>query len=471
MLDDELDNIIRDAAANHHPAYDNKAWDKMKVLLEEHLPQKKNKRRFLWLWLAMLLLGIGGYWTFNHYSANKKQVATNPQKANNSLPANLIKTGNADTNVATATNTNTNSTSNTDPRSNTNPASNTDQASSTNISSGPDANPNTSFNSNPDKFGKSNSTHAVNIPKQKTPSGRFAVSNSAARTAVTVLNSAAEEFNGLTPNQPVNENSNSKAADKKDEQLKNNALSNPDLIAKTSENKAEEKKAEEKKPGEKKDNITVKQESSKKQNKKTSLLGNLGFIISGGPDISMVEVKKPGKVTLSYGVGLGYTFKNKLTIQTGFYVANKIYSADSSEYHPTGPVWIYYPYVNNIDANCKVFEIPVNLLYNFGKKGKHNWYAGAGISSVFMKSEVYDYSYDYFGQTYKDQTVIKNENQHNFSMLGLTAGYQYNISNRVSLSAQPYVKLPLKGIGFGKVELKSGGVLMNLTVKPFAKKH
>jgi hypothetical protein len=33
---------------------------------------------------------------------------------------------------------------------------------------------------------------------------------------------------------------------------------------------------------------------------------------------------------------------------------------------------------------------------------------------------------------------------------------------------EPYFKLPLSGVGFGKVKLNSGGVLVTAVIKPFA---
>ena len=35
---------------------------------------------------------------------------------------------------------------------------------------------------------------------------------------------------------------------------------------------------------------------------------------------------------------------------------------------------------------------------------------------------------------------------------------------------EPYVKLPLTGIGYGKVKLNSGGILFSIGIKPFAAK-
>ena len=42
-----MDDIIRDAVDKHHPAYNDKAWEKMEKKLDKHLPQKEGRRRFI----------------------------------------------------------------------------------------------------------------------------------------------------------------------------------------------------------------------------------------------------------------------------------------------------------------------------------------------------------------------------------------------------------------------------------------
>ena len=60
MLDDEINKRISEAADQYHPAYDDEAWKRMEQLLDEHLPQKKDRRRifFLLLFAAMVCAGL-----------------------------------------------------------------------------------------------------------------------------------------------------------------------------------------------------------------------------------------------------------------------------------------------------------------------------------------------------------------------------------------------------------------------------
>jgi hypothetical protein len=57
-----------------------------------------------------------------------------------------------------------------------------------------------------------------------------------------------------------------------------------------------------------------------------------------------------------------------------------------------------------------------------------------------------------------------------FSVLDLSPGYSYSFNKKISLLTEPYLKIPLNGIGAGKVKLNSSGILFTLIVKPFYKK-
>jgi hypothetical protein len=54
-------------------------------------------------------------------------------------------------------------------------------------------------------------------------------------------------------------------------------------------------------------------------------------------------------------------------------------------------------------------------------------------------------------------------------VVNLSGGYQYHFSKRFSLLAEPYLKMPVSGIGFGKVKLNSAGVLITASLRPFAR--
>ena len=87
-----------------------------------------------------------------------------------------------------------------------------------------------------------------------------------------------------------------------------------------------------------------------------------------------------------------------------------------------------------------------------------------------MKKE--DYNYLYVrpnGTTWTYNHFVSNKNNHYFSVLTLSAGYQYTLNKHLALLAGPYLKIPLGGIGDGAVKLKSAGLLLTASIKPFTK--
>jgi hypothetical protein len=85
-----------------------------------------------------------------------------------------------------------------------------------------------------------------------------------------------------------------------------------------------------------------------------------------------------------------------------------------------------------------------------------------------MKRESYEYFYKYpSGLIDTKYYTVTNKNQYYFSVLDFSGGYRYNINKRLSLIAEPYIKLPMSGIGIGKIKLNSAGLFFTVNVKPF----
>ena len=194
--------------------------------------------------------------------------------------------------------------------------------------------------------------------------------------------------------------------------------------------------------------------------------------VSAGPDVSAIDLNNVGTVEILYGAGIGYTFAKRWMVRTGFYSVKKVYGAKPTNYNPPNTFWTYYPNLVNIMANCKVNEIPLIVNYTFSDHSKQSWFVSAGLSSYFMKKETYDYrsKSPTTGNIWTKTYAISNEYKHYLASLRLSAGYEKDISSKISISAEPYINLPLSGIGYGKVKLTSAGILLSLGVKPFAKK-
>ncbi len=98
-------------------------------------------------------------------------------------------------------------------------------------------------------------------------------------------------------------------------------------------------------------------QTAKKPVKKNSL----SLTFSTGLEAPGTAFNKWGRITPLMGVGLQYSFNDKLVLRTGVSTAAKIYSAQDKDYNPANSYWANYTYFRKIDADCKILEIPLSV--------------------------------------------------------------------------------------------------------------
>jgi hypothetical protein len=474
MQSDDLDNILKRSAESSEPAFNEESWNKMEVLLDKHLPQKKRRRRALIILVTLLLIGISGYLVMRDRPSDQS-IAIKQTKLPTPSGHNVSEVDRepkpARENLSGATEKSQTSVTTQPIEHGNNEVSRNDKppAIITNI----DAN-----------HQKKQAAQKKGLIPLKKDSGS-GLRKEYKKAANTEISTAGQKENRSTKpaeqgdymRQPVEGKAvikdNAKPTGNNDDRLKNDKSDR--TSAAKSGNPSDTAIAS------KKDNITPPHANdttiaeavpeptvSKKARQKKG--NGLAINFSLGPDISSVGVKRFGSVALQYGIGASYAINDKLVVRTGFYTVDKKYMASPGDYHPPAGYWTYYANLQKVEADCKVYEIPLSLLYNFKTRKDHNWFVSAGASSYIMKKEVYGYEYkNNAGQPAYYTRTIDNENKHLFSVLNISGGYRHIINKRLSVLAEPYVRLPLSGIGFGKVNLNSAGVLFTLSVSPFAK--
>jgi hypothetical protein len=176
-----------------------------------------------------------------------------------------------------------------------------------------------------------------------------------------------------------------------------------------------------------------------------------------GPEWSFITGNKLGPITSAYGAAAGYAFGNRLSVQAGIFSTKKLYEAGPGDYD------YYNLKITHVEADCRVLEIPLTVNYLLLSKGKNQLIVTAGFASLIMKKEVYHINFEnpWGAPDYKKKTYQTNE-FNPFASMFLGAGYSYSITKNLSLNAGPYLKIPLYGVGEGKVKISSTGILFGL---------
>lgn len=453
MQFEEFDNKVRQAADHHHPTYDEQAWSKMEKLLDKHLPnEEEKKRRFIFFLLFFLLLG-GSAWLLISKpwekgkdkltdsgmvtTKTKEERKTNPDRDTNKEDI----SGKIEINNASTT------------------------ASKPEI----DSKANKPQDASQNLLLKTNNRDIFFTPrKEKKPNKTMSVAIKDIKSNADDQVSSISTQNNKQPD--ISKSKNAPVSAQVQDPLKNALVEEKKNLSATEVPQKDANKMEQQEtiPENKK---VAAQQIEKKTKAKTKKPNSFFFAFSAGPDLSFVGSDKPGTVKLVAGGGIGFTLHDRFTIRTGFYSGRKVYTASPGSYNPPAAWWAYYPNLEKVDADCKVYEIPLLLSYNFGGKRNRGWFASAGVSSLLMKKEVYNYFYKYTasGPTITKKWTIEDQNKHYFSILTLSGGYQQKVGKHISLMVEPYIKLPLTGVGFGKVKLNSSGILFTVGINPFNK--
>jgi len=210
---------------------------------------------------------------------------------------------------------------------------------------------------------------------------------------------------------------------------------------------------------------TLAQEPLKKENdrKKDKIKQPLELGLVAGPDKSTVEFGPLDKTGYIFGLQIGYRFSNRWSVNTGIMYTKKFYQADSQYFHYKNP-WNWE--INKVDGNCSMWEIPVNVRYDVSFNEKRRWFVSTGLSTYLMDKENYKIHYDWNGNPSSSPYNSDSNTNYLFSIWNLSVGIERSLGKQFSIQAEPYLKVPLKGLGIGSMRMDSYGVFFTLKYKP-----
>jgi hypothetical protein len=187
----------------------------------------------------------------------------------------------------------------------------------------------------------------------------------------------------------------------------------------------------------------------------------LSFRAMVSPDLSTVGSNKIDKMGSNFGGLIEYRFGKRLVLQTGLIKSVKKYDAYPEQY-----TWVWgmpASKLMEIGANCKMLDIPINLRYDIVANTKTRIFTSAGLTSYNMRNETYHYDYeDNTNPNLKRHNWSGKTGTYKMSNLNLSVGFEKQISKSFTMQVEPFVKSPLKSIGFGKVPLITYGLMFSV---------
>ncbi|MGE5448094.1 MAG: hypothetical protein ACM3PR_07005 [Bacteroidales bacterium] len=187
----------------------------------------------------------------------------------------------------------------------------------------------------------------------------------------------------------------------------------------------------------------------------------MALSVMAAPAYNGVSNLNNGSMGNDVGLLVSYEIAKNWMVTTGGIYAKKLYETGFRDYKPKNNIWSEY-YPQRVNADCRVLDIPLNLSYTFIKGKDRTLSMGTGLSSYIMLREDYRFTYAETDSNTPLNYRVVNQNRHWLSVVNLQATIEQRLSKRVSISLQPYMKIPLTDIGFAGVKLQSLGMAANL---------
>ncbi|MBC7848574.1 MAG: porin family protein [Chitinophagaceae bacterium] len=466
LSDKDLDRISRQAAEQTDVDQPTSGWEQLEKRLNKELPQEKEKdrKRFLWLFLLLLLLSGAGV-AYLVAKSDKKTTA-------NSTSSDSIKGKPSAGNQSSPGEANTSSTSKKAEQSENAPltAPHADKPTS---NPADDIKPGglSSTSKKSERSVDTSTTSKLQPRQSQIDPNKFATSNKKVRG----LNNSNNDKIVSRPlnNFPITSNSkttdttqvdiiDSEKYDGGDKETISAVVQVPlvsiDTIAIVQVDTTK------KEPSIVVDSPAV--QSGKKTKSPNSTLSRFSITAIAGMDYSRVHSTGSNKPGYNFGAMVNYNFSDRWAVSVGLIQTKKNYSAKGKDFTPPKGSWLHYVDLKTVDGNCSMWDIPVNVRYNLVASKKSNIYLTTGLSSYIMRNQSYTYAYDYNGvATVRDWSTSSTQNEW-FKILNLSAGWESKINQSWSLQAEPFIKVPLAGVGHGELDISSYGLLLGIKYSP-----
>lgn len=176
-----------------------------------------------------------------------------------------------------------------------------------------------------------------------------------------------------------------------------------------------------------------------------------------GADLSSDGLTRKDNAGWNIGIMAGYNISAHWTIRTGLIRTKKNYTVNGDQYDFKYASAYPNHKLTTVSGDCAMWEIPLNVRWMARPGSKISPFLSGGLSTYLMTKERYTYSF-----TNAYDTLLRNRNYNEtktypLGVVHLSAGLHTRINNKLSISIEPFAKIPLQGVGSGNLRLMSLG--------------
>lgn len=187
--------------------------------------------------------------------------------------------------------------------------------------------------------------------------------------------------------------------------------------------------------------------------------------VAAGPDLNWVGDRKNAGVGLDVGFIAGMKISRRLAVETGLYLNRKKYASAGSDFNADkmGNTMPSGMSIATLTSSSDVLKIPLRLRYDVSQRRKSTMYIFGGAAAAIYLQERNVYHVQFNGSPQLMKGVYR-DNMTSFPAVAEAGiGYQKRISGNTQIRIEPYVALPLTGMGIGSLHVSGAGVHVGLT--------
>lgn len=185
------------------------------------------------------------------------------------------------------------------------------------------------------------------------------------------------------------------------------------------------------------------------RNKSNHKKFSFGFLVKE----SMNSTHSSSDISFAFGIVNEVKLNNKLSVSTGLifdrynlnYKYDEVYSNDD-------PV--------SVNAELVCLDIPLNIKMQVAEMRQSGIFISGGISTLAFIQEKYNQEY-VFGDPTK--TTVNFGNVNFAGQLNLSSGWQYHISNKMNVTVEAYMKIPLYKLAEENLHFYQSGVSVKIS--------
>ncbi|MEX2370474.1 MAG: hypothetical protein WD578_05655 [Bacteroidales bacterium] len=187
--------------------------------------------------------------------------------------------------------------------------------------------------------------------------------------------------------------------------------------------------------------------------------------ISLSPDLTGTGLFNRKSVSPIMGARLWFAVSDRWSVSAGALYNTKKYFTNPGEYTPPEGYWENKTngiLPASIFGECTVLDIPVMVSYRVTSREKLNLSASMGMSNYLILDEYYAFEFDQPNPGSAENWSTDNNSPAGWGITNFAVNIDLRLSPAFTVSMEPYLKIPLKQMGWGNVDLYSMGSLLSM---------